>query len=134
MTLIVDAEFRAQMEQLRQHAALNPYTMDVMLDRINKQEPPPGNMEEFRVMSQGFAIVFTHEEHPMGMVRHLSMSVPTAGKYPHPTVVTAVSQLLGFTRPIEECKVYMEPIGDNHEAVNIIEPLIDSLQTPETHA
>lgn len=59
---------------------------------------PPGTLEEHVVMLQSYRCVYSHTVTSDGLhLRHLSISVPVAGRYPHPIVCQTLAAMFGFT-------------------------------------
>ena len=83
-------------------------------------DPNPATTVE---LPMGFKVVFTIEEHPMGWMRHMSMSSPKAGRAPIEPALAWVMGQLGYTLPVSECITYPEDIGSNHVAINVLEPI-----------
>ena len=118
--LIIDDSVKESLKSLANHAAKNPYSTDDLLDLMNKQIPPPGDLPEFvRELPFGYRVVFTIEHQPVGNVRHLSMSVDSPDMMPNVESVKAVMEILGFDS-IENCKIYPEDLG-SRQAINILE-------------
>lgn len=122
--LLIDENIREQIKKLIAHAEKNEYTMDDMLDRMNKAIPIPGDMTEFTIIiPMGFKAVFTIEEQKKGKMRHLSVSVAEGGRVPNPGAVEALMKEFGFENEPHDCIVYFEEIAENHQAVNVLEYL-----------
>jgi hypothetical protein len=68
---------------------------------------PPGDVREHILFLGDYKIVFSLTRDPgTGEVyRHLSMSVPTRGAYPHPAAVTEVISLFGFEGGLSNCQL-----------------------------
>ena len=68
----------------------------------------------------GFRVAFTVESQPGGWCRHLSASVDSRGRVPHPRAVEMLMAEFGFAAGLEGCTVYFEP-SDGCTAVNVVE-------------
>src|SRR5215831_3978359 len=80
-------------ELMRQCATDDP-SFELPLDRRPPGlERPPS--EHLRIGK--YRVAFSFEEQPAGIFRHLSVSVPRAGKTPHPAAVGLLAQEFGFT-------------------------------------
>lgn len=120
--LIIDDELKANIAKLVEYAEKNPFTMDDLLDIYNKQMQPAGDMGPYTLVLQfGFKIVYTIEKQVNGDVRHLSISVDAPGKLPNPGVVEEIMRLIGFDNELSDCVIYLEDIGPNHQAINVLE-------------
>lgn len=60
--------------------------------------------------------------HPIGAVRHMSMSVKRDERIPHPIAVWMIAAYLGFTGDLCSCeKVWMEDLSDGGKAINLVQ-------------
>ena len=119
--LLIDEIAKEAIKKLREHAHSNPYTIDMMLDRMNKQLPPPGDVpENVCYIHDGFKCVFTIETNGTQTVKHLSISTKRLGRYPTPEAVAMLMEEFGFVaKTIHEVdQSYLE---ESVEAVNVIE-------------
>jgi len=58
----------------------------------------PGNNKNMTCeIPDGYRCVFSFTIHPSGVYRHLSISAPTEGLYPHPQAVYEIAKLFKFT-------------------------------------
>ena len=65
---------------------------------IDKSGWTPGDMPEYVLDLWTYRCVFTWSVSPQGIVlRHLSVSVPAAGKFPRPFALFTIADLFGFT-------------------------------------
>jgi hypothetical protein len=70
------------------------------------------------IIPDGYRVVFSIEEQPIGWCRHLSVSVDKKGKYPTPQAVELIMQEFGMGNDIDNSlKVWMEKEG---EAINVV--------------
>jgi hypothetical protein len=77
---------------------------------------------EHMLISNHFMCAFSVEEQPAGFVRHLSVSVPKAGKLPNVPAVQMLAELFGFEEfPPSKGRVWTEEFEPGHEAVNVAE-------------
>lgn len=120
--LVIDDNTRHQLSSLAEYAESNPFSFDELLDVKNKAIMPAGDMEEFtRFIPDGYKVVYSIENQPVGTVRHLSVSVNRRGKLPSTHSVIEIMKLIGFQNIIERCKVGLEDISPGHQAVNVWE-------------
>jgi len=138
--LIIDVTVRDQITRLVEYADAHRFSRRQLRDQV---EGVPGvkqvgEQPEYVVeVPVGFRCVFSIEDQPvpMGWSRHLSVSIATPGKLPHPLAVAALMPLFGFSQQfvkhltrlalgdksgerMEWCTVY--PQG---RAINVIERL-----------
>jgi hypothetical protein len=71
----------------------------------------------------GFTVTYMVEEQPQGWTRHLSVAADRSGRAPHPAAVDMLMREFGFRAAgIGRMEiVWMEPIGNNRQAVNVVE-------------
>jgi hypothetical protein len=125
-------EIKALVE--RAEARPTPYaTMKLMAAKhaagMRPETPPNRGMS--LAIPHGYFATFTIEEHKPGkLFRHLSISVDTPGKAPHPAAVEMLMKEFGFTRALMDCAIWQENYGPDRTAINIVEP-IDAARAQE---
>ena len=67
-------------------------------------------------------IVFSIEEQPIGLCRHISISLDASKFLPSTKSMNKIIKKFGFEEEIDNCYVYVEEF-DYANAVNIIEPI-----------
>ena len=124
--LMIDNEYSKKITDLKTFAELNPLTMDDLLDMYNKAKPVAGDTEGYYLyIPMGYKVVFTIEKQVKGDVRHMSMSVKDAKMLPNPFAVEQMLKLLGFKNELINCIIDLEPVGDGHQAINVLELIKD---------
>lgn len=119
---IIDDKIIESLKTLKEHAEANPFSMEMLEETITGERPIPGDTKEFtRFIPMGFKVVYTIENQDAGMIRHLSMSVDTPGKMPHPHEVIEVMKFLGFEKDIFNCILDLEEIRPGHDAISVLE-------------
>ena len=119
--LIIDNEVKASIARMVDYAKANVQTMDDLLDRFNRQAPIPGDTDGYTCfLPFGFKVVFTIEEHILGTVYHMSMSVDTPGKLPDVGAVEEIAKLIGFKNELHDCQLDLEVTPTGH-AINVLE-------------
>lgn len=94
---VIDDQTRKALAELAEYANKHRIETDQMLDIYNGQAPPAGDNPAYvRDLHFGYRVVFTIEAQKQGWARHLSVGVPSEGKYPHPYAVQEIMKLLGF--------------------------------------
>jgi hypothetical protein len=84
--------------------------------------PPP---EREIVRLQKYQACITFEEQPIGLCRHLSVSVETPGRLPHMLAVGMIAEAFGFV-PGMKREIWVEEFEPGHHAVNVVEPVMPS--------
>lgn len=88
--LVIDKEAKAKAARVIEHAKAHPFHPG--------KDPPPGDDPRFVAHLNTYRAVFTFTQADDGKVyRHLSVSIPTAGLYPHPAAILTIATLFGFT-------------------------------------
>lgn len=129
--LIIGVSERQAIADLRERAAASPVNMPDLMARI---ETPDGKAAHMRQMSAqtvclpvAYAVTFSIETgHPIGVVRHMSMSVNR--RLPRPEAAWMVAQELGFWGSIKDCTVWREKLQGHGEAVNLVQPIAGSAE------
>jgi len=124
--VIIDETVKEKIKSIIEHAEKH-ITTYAQLKRISEGEANPvGDSDEFTVLiPQAIKAVFSYEEQgkPIGMVKHLSVSVNIAGRVPHPAAVIMIMKEFGFKNDFEDCIIFEEKFGGNSlTAINVIEP------------
>lgn len=71
--LLLDDKNRSAIKRVVEYAHKNPFTIDNMLDVMNKQMPVAGDMAEYTCnVDFGYRVVFSIEKQVKGDVFHLS--------------------------------------------------------------
>lgn len=123
--LVIDEKVRADIQRVKEYASKNVVSLETLKGLMAGQGLPlPGDKEEFSLcVPMGFKVVYSHEEQPHGVCRHLSISINVEGRVPHPQAVIMMCQEFGFINVFADCMVWTEKIGDALEAINVVEPL-----------
>ncbi len=122
--LIIGQEEKQKLQALVAHAEKNIFSIDDLLDTFNKELSPAGELAGFVCdIPNGYKVVFSINRTPAGNLRHLSVSVDTPGRMPSPESVEMIMKEIGFENGMMNCKLWLEDIGENHKAINIVEPI-----------
>ncbi len=115
----------SDIERLIKNAEENVISLEEMKKlAAGDPTPVPGDDERFTLLIQPYyRIVFTHEEHPNGRIRHMSIS--TMGKIMPTPILEILIKELGFVNPLNKCKCFVEPPHGEGclEALNIMDPI-----------
>jgi hypothetical protein len=119
--LILDEEAKSAIKKVITYAESHRVTMDLLQKTIAGKHPPVGdNKHHACYLISGFKVVYSIEEQPVGLCRHLSVSVDFDGKLPSIPAVEAIMKEFGFTGDIMDClNVWVE----NDKAVNVLQQI-----------
>ena len=119
--LIIGDDERKKIRRLIDYAHKHIFDMKKMKKLTKGNIRPAGERKEFVIfLPIGFRIVYSLEEHPMGLMKHLSISVEAAGRYPSIEAVIMILKEFGFNSKIgdKNSKIYEEK---EYESINRIE-------------
>jgi hypothetical protein len=119
---LLDDTMRARLQALAAHAQAHRIGWATAQAMREGRQPPVGDDPAYVLHDAlgGYRIVYSIEEHPPGWFHHVSVSVATPGRFPLPSVVRMIAQELGISRPLHQCKGWIE---EEAEAVNLLAPL-----------
>lgn len=86
--LLIDDAAKAKAASVVAYAKDHPYSPG---------QPTPGDNPHFVAKLDTYRAVFTFTKSDGGLWRHLSVSVPSATKYPNVAAVFSIAALFGFT-------------------------------------
>ena len=127
--LLMDEEIQEKIYKLLVYAETNPFDYDSMLYAYNNNEPiiPMGNNNYEIDLPLEYRVVYTVEEHPMGICRHISIS--KENKIPEEMEeLKLILETFSFSLPMnngdyhtykEECVVN----GEECTAINFIQKM-----------
>ncbi len=106
-------------EELRRFAILDHKGPELTLaDRKGVPERP----EQRHLVLGNVEVAFSFEEQPVGICRHLSVSVVKKGKLPHPAAVAMICEAFRFTSfPPVDGNVWIEEYEPGRRAINVVE-------------
>lgn len=129
--MLIDERIKARAKEIIDHAKANIMPLKTVMElakqvRLNNGYPnsyvPVGDNPKHVIrIPHGFRAVFSFEQHPEGLVAHLSVSYRKAGAMPNPHHVEAIMNLFDFENEMYDCTIGFEPISDKRNAVNILE-------------
>ena len=135
LPLVINPAVQERVREILALAEVRPIPLEVHQLLAAGEPIPQGIYDDFTMrVPMGFTVIFTHETQPVGLLKHLSMSVDLAGRVPHPEAVRMLLEEFGFTTRLEDCIVWQEDCGGNHTAINVIEPVDgdwDKLRIPQ---
>lgn len=91
-------------------------------DKAKRTYPPRPKPQQVPI-DYGFMAMFSFEDQPAGLVRHLSISVDAKGKLPRPEAVAMIAREFGFQHvpPDGDCLFWSEEFEPGHFAFNVVE-------------
>lgn len=124
--LIIDQADRDAIKKLIAYAESHTFSLKDLKAMKSLAVPPPGDDPNFRADIGEFRCVFTVEEQPIGMCRHLSVSVQ--GEAPDPAAVLLFMEEFGFYSNLNNASgIWLESIPEldcpKKVAVNVIEKI-----------
>ncbi len=131
---ILDPDGRQKLTRLREFAGKRPIDMLKVVELI---KTPAGQKAHWKQMHArtvqlpiAYDVTFSIETgHPVGVCRHVSMSVDRPGRLPLPEAVWMVAEVLGFVGDLQACKVWIEDLATpGYQAINAVQPLTLSIE------
>jgi hypothetical protein len=121
--LIVTDTERALIRGMIAHAERNVISIERFQRMIIGEEKPVGDDPDFVcVIPLGYRCVFTLDEQPCGLCRHLSVSVLGQGAAPNPAAVEMLAAEFGFRGGVKDMfAVWTEPVPPKKVAVNFLQ-------------
>ena len=126
--IFMDNEVNNRIVEVILYAEANPFSFDVMKHASeNKIAIIPEDCTDYQIeLPMGYRIIYTVEEHPMGLCRHISMSHEY--KIPKITDVLTILDNFGFYTKLQdkEAYTYVEECivdGNKCKAINVIEKM-----------
>lgn len=128
--LIIRPHEEKLIQALKEKAAAHPMLLDQVKRLAAQREQTgdpirPENDEYTVVLPIDYQVTYTHEEQPVGMCAHISISIDaSSSRGPHPAAVNEILRLFGFV-----CRVDKPGAGhmwldrDERLIINAVEPL-----------
>lgn len=132
--LLIDDTVKARLAQLKEMAETNPVSLHTLqtLTRNPKDVLKMMHMTQMTMQTMNFSLTYSVEEQPLGLYRHMSMSVNKEGRLPNTFALWLVAKELGFWGTLDDCdSIYKEKIwGNVGESINVIQRM-QPKATPE---
>ena len=131
--LVITDEYREQIAALREYAKNNVVTLQQIKDTIAGKRDPIGDTSEHSLTMGNHRVVFSLEEQPVGLMKHLSVSVLGNEVLPHPESILLIMKEFGFQttklpdmskilkHEEPDCVIWKEAVGKGFEAINVLE-------------
>lgn len=131
--LIIDEPTKARIKALYDYANEHRLTIEQLKKQQSGEDPPIGDNPTHSLhLTDGYKVVFSIDEQPMGVMCHMSMSVASKNPdtMPNEYAVQEVAALLSFQGSIlngDATAMYIEPGHDAkgrlvYTAINILWP------------
>jgi hypothetical protein len=124
--LVIDRIARENIERVIKYAFDHKIKIEVMRKMVTGEVVAPGYSPNYTCeIFNGYRVVLSIEEHPMGWCRHISISVD-GGLLPSIEAAKLIIKEFGFESPLENCVTRIEEIPDDIErpqAIEVIEPI-----------
>jgi hypothetical protein len=72
------------------------------------------------ILPRGYRVALTFEEQPLGMCKHLSISVDEPGSLPNPHAVAMICHEYGMRFP-PLGRMWLEEFAKGHSAINLVD-------------
>ena len=125
-------KIKEDIKALIQRARKSVIPLDVVQRMALGDAPPVGDTEDNSIWIGSYRVVFSLEEQPHGVYKHMSVScrseIDNKPILPPPMVASRIMAFFGFKyhddifrEPSKEFMVWKEAVGDGIEAINLIE-------------
>lgn len=136
--LLIGPDEQLKLATLRELASQHPVDMTTLMEAL--KHPAGKAFHRSRMSAQTvsiptyYLVTFSIETgHPAGTCRHMSMSVRTEGRVPHPHAVWMVAEVLGFVGGLDQCVHWMEDLEGHGLAINLVQPVSVTRESTEVH-
>ena len=122
--LQIDDSTREDVAKVIAYAKEHQYDIHMIKLLISGDLDSPGDNPDYVVhIHDGYRVVYTLEQHKIGLCHHMSVSVEKSSKYPHELAVQMIMELFGMDKEYEKClQVWPEKIS---ESVNVLQEAKD---------
>ena len=124
--LVIDQIAKKDIERVIKYAFVHKIPIETMRKMVSGEVVAPGYSPNYSCeIFQGYRVVLSIEEHPMGWCRHISISVD-GGMLPSIEATKLIIKEFGFESPLENCMTRIEEMPDDIErpkAIDVIEPI-----------
>jgi hypothetical protein len=118
--LLIDAEAKAQIKKVIAYAQENRLSPgDLQINMGGLKGPIGDNPNHVCHFFDGYRVVYSIEQQPIGDCHHLSVSVDAKGRYPTPQAVELIMKEFGIPGTIMGCvNCWME---EEVQAINVLQ-------------
>jgi hypothetical protein len=123
--LVIGPEEKEDIKQLITYAENNVIKLDRLKAMVAKQAPPVGDLPGYRmILPNGYRVVYSVEEQPSGLFRHISISLKNGS--PPPPAIDMIIAEFGFKTKLENGRVRSGPVSQlwlEGTALNLLEKI-----------
>ena len=120
--LQIDESTRQDIQKAIAYAESHKFTTLDIKRIINGQGKPAGDDPGFVThIHDGYRVVYSLEEQPIGWCKHISISVEALGKYPHELAVKEILKEFGMDSNFEDSENVLQMWLEEDRAINILE-------------
>lgn len=120
--LAIGEKEKKAIKQLIEYARTHPYSREKLQLIVDGMEQAPGDIKPYSIsLPVGFKVVFTIEDQPMGICKHLSVSVDDPKKLPSPEAINMIAEEFGFVGTVENMEYGTVFLEEESNAINIIQ-------------
>ena len=113
--LVIDQTAKEDIERVIKYAFDHKIPIEIMRKMVSGEVVAPGFSPNYSCeIFQGYRVVFSIEEHPMGWCRHISISVD-GGMLPSIEAAKLIIKEFDFENPLEKCVTHIEEMPDDIE-------------------
>jgi len=118
--LQIDHNTREDIAKVLKYADEHRYSEAMMKLVMAGDIKPAGDDPGFLVhIHDGYRVIYSLEEQPLGWCSHISISVDRSKKYPHEMAVQEILGAFGMKKDFNECiKIWMD---EGTESINILQ-------------
>lgn len=117
--LQIDNDAREKIKKLIKYASEHKINEKSIRAMMAKEEKPVGDNPDYVIhLHDGFRVVYSIEEQPVGNCHHISISVDEIDKYPHPAAVEEILKEFGMKKIEDSISLWNE---DNYQAINLVQ-------------
>jgi hypothetical protein len=124
--LQINDDTLVDIKKVKEYAERNIVSIDTIKAAVEcpmESIPVGDNPEHVVHIHDGFRVVYSIEEQPIGLIAHLSISVEALGKYPNEVAVNMILKEFGMDEVTSDsknaaCAVWIE---EKNESVNIVQ-------------
>ena len=124
--LVLGDDERAALRALQNRAEAAPISMPDLAEQLKTPAGKDAHRAQMTAQSvmlpDGIIVCFSVEDgDPCGRARHMSISLDSEDKVPHPYVVEIIMAELGFVARLRHSAVWLEDLAQG-KAVNVVQP------------
>jgi hypothetical protein len=122
--LQINDDTLVDVKKVKKYAEQNIVSIDTIKAAVEcpmESIPIGDNPEHVVYIHDGFRVVYSIEEQPIGLIAHLSISVEAVGKYSNEQAVNVILKEFGMNDVSESINVWLD---ESNQSVNILQEFI----------